>query len=125
MATKPILIAAGILLAAFLGYVAGSKTGSERASQRAGAEFRISVGVSHYQMLKDGEVERVKNRIGFLLWSELQDYERRYGVPAGTDRFARNYATAKVVADRHKPMPTDLGSVLATSLPPDIKLEIK
>lgn len=112
-------------MAAFLGYVAGSKIGPERARQRSDAQFRISVGLSHYQFLKDGEIERVQGRIGFLLWSEMREYERKYGVPSGADPFVRKFTAAKIIAEQNKPTMVDLGTVLATSLPPDIKLEIK
>ena len=45
-----------------------------------------------------------------------RDYERRFGVPTGSNRFAQNFAEAKAIADRVEGQLVPLSSAF-TNLP--------
>jgi len=120
---KRILIFVSIILAAAVGYVVGFKTGPERERQRSEMKFRVSVGLRLYHALEAGDTNKALGDVRFILWSDTLGYERAFGAPAGSDRFAPRFAEAKAITAEVGPtlvtnaqtFERDLNALLATN----------
>ncbi len=94
MKAKDIIIVALILAVAFLSY----RVGMQRAEKRKEVEFRLIMDKAMYEAAQRGDLQKVQSSTSILFLSDVRDYERRFGAPSGTDRFARDFATAQVMA---------------------------
>ena len=94
MKAKNAIIAALILVVAFLSY----RVRVHRAERRDEIEFRLLVDKAMYEASQRGNLQKVKDSTSILLLGDVRDYERRFGVPSGTNRFARDFATAQAMA---------------------------
>jgi hypothetical protein len=120
---KCILIFVSIVLAAAVGYVVGFNTGPERERQRSEMKFRVSVGLRLYHALEAGDTNKALGDVRFVLWGDTVGYERAFGVPAGSDRFATRFAEAKTITAQVGPslvtnaqtLAHDLKALLATN----------
>lgn len=90
MKTKVAIIISLIMIAA-LSFWIGSIVGAQRERERQEAEFRVTVGLSNYQIAEEGDMERLKGRMGILLLGSLRDYERRFLLLLGLGLWAGGY----------------------------------
>ena len=124
MKAKDVTIIVSLLIIAVLCFWLGRMVGAQRERERQEAEFRITVGLSNYQIAEEGNLERLKGRMGILLLGSVRDYERRFGEPSGTNRFARDFATAQGLAQTIESQLVPLSSI-ATSLGSNVTIKVE
>jgi len=124
MKAKDLIIVVSLLVIAVLCFWLGSMVGAQRERERQEAEFRITVGLSNYQIAEEGNVERLKGRMGILLLGSVRDYERRFGEPSGTNRFARDFAKAQGLAQTIESQLVPISSI-ATSLGSNVTIKVE
>lgn len=100
---KRIFILASVILAAVVGYTVGCKIKPEQERRRTEMKFRVSLGLRLYQALEAGDTNKALGDVRFVLWSDTVGYERAFGVPTGTDSFARGFAEAKAITAQVEP----------------------
>lgn len=122
MKAKDITIIALLLIIAVLCFWLGRRVGAQRERERQEAEFRITLGLSNYQIAKEGDLERLKSRMDILLLGSVRDYERRFGEPSGTNRFARDFAAARGLAQTIESQLVPVSSI-ATNLGSSVTIE--
>ena len=98
MKAKDIIIILLLLAVAVLCYAVGYRTGAQRTDQRKEAEFRLIMDKAMYEALSRGDLRKVHSSFSMFLLGDVRDYERRFGAPSGTNRLARDFAVAQVIA---------------------------
>lgn len=124
MKAKDLIIIFSLVVIAVLCFWLGSMVGAQRERERQEAQFRITVDLSSYQIAAEGNVERLKGRMGILLLGSVRDYERRFGEPSGTNRFARDFATAQGLAQTIESQLVPVSSI-ATSVGSNVTIRVE
>lgn len=119
MRTKDTIIVALLLIAALLGY----RVSVYRAEKRKEIEFRLVVDKAMYEASLRGDLQKVRRSSSILLLSDVRDYERRFGTPSGTDRFARDFAAAQLMAQSIEGQLVPIGSI-ATNLGSNVTIDL-
>ena len=65
------------------------------------AQYQLALSVSFYQTLERGEVETLQRRLGALVTSQSEYYERRFGQNADP-KFAPRLSEAQGIRDAHR-----------------------
>ena len=89
--------------------------GSQRAEKRREFEFRISVGKALEEAAQRGDLQKVQSFSATLLLGDVRYYEREFGAPSGTNRFARDFAAAHVMAQKIESQMVPLSSIFTNS----------
>ena len=98
MRAKDIIIAVLLLVVAVLCFFVGYHTGAQRVERRNEAEFRLIVDKAMYEAAQRGDLQKLQSSFSIILLSDVRDYERRFGAPSGTNRFARDFVAAQSMA---------------------------
>jgi hypothetical protein len=119
--TKFITIILAAAVAGAIGYAVGHRTGAESSVKRE-REGQLVLALRLYQTAQATNWAKVQSTLGIQVLGITRDYERRFGLPAGTNSFARHFTEAKSVADAVERTLVPVGSAF-TNLPlaPDFK----
>jgi hypothetical protein len=98
MKPKDIVIVILLLVVAGLWYWAAV----QRVDHQKDIKFRLITDKAMYEATQQGDIQKVQSSLSILLLSDVNDYELRYGVPSGTNRFAHDFAEAQVMATQIK-----------------------
>ena len=120
MKAQGIIIGVLLVVVVFLGY----RVSVYRAEKRKEIEFRLVMDKAMYEAAHAGDLTKVQSSASILLLSDVRDYQRRFGAPVGTSRFARDFATAKGMAQSIESQLVPLSSV-ATNLGSNITIRIE
>ena len=96
MKVKDIIIIALLLAVAVLCFHAGT----QRAVRKKDSAFRLITDKAMYEAAERGDLQKIKSSFGILVLSDVRDYERRFGAPTGTNRLARDFAQAQIIAQK-------------------------
>jgi hypothetical protein len=102
-----------LLVVAALCYIVGYRTGTQRIDQQKDADFRLIVDKAMYEAAQRGDLQKVQSSYSILLLSDVRDYERRFGAPSGTNRLARDFAAAQVMAKQIESRLVPISSIAA------------
>ena len=96
----------------------------DEAAREAQAHLVLSLAI--YQQLDRGEYQRAKSNLGIVVLGETRMYEHQFGVPTGTNVFAKKFVTAQTIAAQIESTLIPVSSAL-TNIPhaPDAKITIE
>src|SRR5712671_5511061 len=119
-----LLVLAGV--ACCFCYSLGYRAGRKESPLREARQGDLLIAVRTYQAAERTNWSKVQGVLGIQVLALTRDYERRFGVPKGTNRFVRDFAEAKAVANRVEAQLVPLSTAL-TNLPlsPDFKIELQ
>lgn len=106
----------------WFGYRAGTKDSPRRADREAQLVFAYRT----YQLVQTTNVSKVRTAVGMQLVQLTRDYERLFGTPAGTNRFAQRFPEIRAAATQFESQLVPLSAAL-TNLPlaPDLKVGVE
>lgn len=116
MRISHLIVAAVALLACVICYFVGFRAGTKQSPLSEARQGDLVIALRTYQAAERTNWTRVQSTLGIQVLALTRDYERRFGVPTGTNRFVQYFAEAKAVADRVESQLMPLSSVF-TNLP--------
>jgi hypothetical protein len=121
-----LIIAAIALVACVICYLVGFRAGTKQSPLSEGRQGDLVIALRTYQAAERTNWTKVQSTLGMQVLALTRDYERRFGVPTGTNRFVQYFAEAKAVADRVESQLVPLSSAF-TNLPltPNFKVGVK
>jgi hypothetical protein len=100
MRTAFVILVAVALLACLGCYVVGYRAGIEHSALRQERQGQVLYALSMYQAAEAANWTKVQSFLDTQIVAFTRDYERRFGVPSGTNVFDRRFMDAKLIADR-------------------------
>ena len=119
MRLKNILVVVLLVVLTVLSWYLWIRNAELRDQQVKHAEFDLNLNVSLYLTLKAGGVDKVQRSPGSTILGQTRDFERAYGVPAGTNSSAKQFARAQAIAAQ-----VETNLVPITSIFPDSKSSV-
>ena len=104
------------LALAVVSYLLGWSNVSVHDLEAREARGRLGLDLVIYQELERGEFQRAKEHLGMVILGQTRIYEQQYGVPTGTNSFAKKFATAQAIASQVESNLVPVSSIL-TNLP--------
>jgi hypothetical protein len=115
-----IIILIGVI-AYILSYVAGRRAGT-KVARRSEAEFNLMIALRTYQVVQGTNWAKARSNLGVVLYSRTRGYERKFGIPTGTNSFARAFVEAKALSARIErdlvPLNSIFTNVTVRTVPP-------
>jgi hypothetical protein len=71
----------------------------QREDRQKDAKFRLIADKAMFEATQRNDLQKVKSSLSIFLLSDVRDYERRFGVPSGTNRFTRDFVEAQAMAN--------------------------
>ena len=109
---RNIIIIVLSLVLAVVSYLLGWSNVSVRDLMARNARGDIGINLFIYQELERGEFQRAKEHLGMLILGQTRIYEQQYGVPTGTNSFAKKFIAAQVIASQVESNLVPLSSIL-------------
>jgi hypothetical protein len=81
-------------------YVVGFRAGIKQSPLREERQGQVLYALAMYQAAEATNWTGVQGFLSTQIVAFTRDYERRFGLPSGTDVFARRFPDAKLIADR-------------------------
>ena len=91
-----VLAIIGCCFCYWIGYRKGTKESIAQEERRG----NLFLALRLYQTMERTNYNKVERTLGGQVFALTRDYEQRYGIPIGTNRFVQHFAEAKAVADR-------------------------
>ena len=117
---KPSVIVVSALAAAAASGALGYWLGAHQEREVLGNHLRLNIAVNDalYHSAERGDSRQIQRVLGNVLLGDVRNYEDRFGAPAGTNGFARQFADAQIIANRVEKLPGPKSSPLTNSPPP-------
>lgn len=93
-------LALAAVIACIIFYFVGYRNGIKKSPLQEDRQGEVVFTLGAYKAAEATNWTKVQSFLSVELLSFTRDYERRFGVPNGTNTFARRFAEAKVIADR-------------------------
>ena len=98
MLKKYLILIASVILACVVAYLAGYHAGAKIPAEGA-RQASLIAAVTLYQSMETNQA-MAQRMLGRRIANVARDYEQRFGIPKGTNPFAKLFMGAKVIADR-------------------------
>lgn len=113
-----------VVLVVFACFIAGFRVGINKSPSRENLEGQIVFALTSYRALETTNVQKLHSCIDIQLVAYTREYERRFGVPNGTNAFDKRFAEAKEIADRVEKTLVPVGSGLQKALGTNYNVEM-
>jgi hypothetical protein len=125
MRISHLIIAVIALMACVVCYLVGFRAGTKQSPLSEARQGDLVIALRTYQAAERTNWTKVQSTLGMQVLALTRDYERKFGVPTGTNRFVQYFAEAKAVADRVESQLVPLSSAF-TNLPlaPNFKVTV-
>jgi hypothetical protein len=100
MNIRPLFFAVIAVIACIIFYLVGYRNGSKESPLQEDRQGEVVFTLGAYKAAEATNWTKVQSFLSVEIVSFTRDYERRFGVPSGTNSFANRFAEAKTVADR-------------------------
>ena len=126
MRTSHIIVVTLAIIACCFCYWLGFRTGAKESPLKGDREGHLFMALRMYQAMERTNYAKVQSTLAGQVFALTRDYERKYGIPIGTNRFAQTFAEAKAVANSFQKQLVPLGAAL-TNLPlaPSFKIGVE
>jgi hypothetical protein len=106
-------------------YTVGFRAGAKLSPLQQHCEGDLLLAVAMYQSAQATNWTKVKSTLGMEVLQWTRDYQKRFGVPTGTNVFARHFPEAQAIADTVERTLVPMSSIL-TNFPhtPDAKFDV-
>ena len=88
------------LIACLASYVMGYRAGIKQSPLREERQGQVIYALGMYKAAEATNWTKVQSFLDTQIVSFTRDYERRFGVPSGTNVFDKRFTDAKLIADR-------------------------
>src|SRR5688572_22489617 len=122
MRTSHIILALAGLIGCVACYSVGFLAGTRESPLREEHQGNLLIALRTYQAAERTNWIKVQSTLGIQVLALTRDYERRFGVPKGTNRFVQHFAEAKALADRTESQLVRLDSIF-TNVPSEPKVK--
>jgi len=119
-----LILIVSVILACVVTYFAGYHAGA-RIPAEGDRQASLILGVSLYQTMETNQA-MAQRILGRRIANVARDYERRFGIPKGTNAFAQLFMQAKAIADRMATAPVLSGEAstnVGTGPRPNVPVE--
>ncbi len=100
MRTAFVILITLCLLACLACYVVGYRAGVKQSPLREERQGQVLYALGMYQAAEATNWTKVQSFLDTQIVAFTRDYERRFGLPSGTNVFDRRFTDAKLIADR-------------------------
>lgn len=121
MRTFICLLCVAAIMACIASYFAGYRSGIRQSRMEEDQRGLVTLTLGGYKAAEATNWAKVKSLLTMEMIGFTRDYERRFGVPTGTNGFVARFAEAKVFADQIEkqlvPMQSGVQSAIGSNLP--------
>ncbi len=116
MHNKPLILAVVAFAACVVCYSVGYYSGTKQSLLEEDRRGLLMLTLSGYQAAQATNWTKVQSLLDVELLGFTRDYERYFGIPSGTNSFAKRFAEAKIIADQLEKQAVPISSIV-TNLP--------
>ena len=113
-----------LLIACVLCYVLGYHSGSKQSPLREDREGELVYALGMYHAAEATNLTKLHSFLDIKILSYTRDYERRFGVPPGTNSFAKYFAEAQILAGQIEKRLVPV-SAIGTALGSNITVDVE
>lgn len=126
MSIKIPILAMAVGIACIVCYLFGFRSGIKQSRHKEDQQGLVVLTLAGYKAAESNNWPKVKSLLRVELLGFTREYERRFGVPVGTNIYTKKFQEAKTIADRiEKEMVpvSSLGAILGSNVTVRIKKE--
>ena len=126
MRISHLILAAVALIACCFCWWFGYRAGTKESPAKKDKEGQLTLMYHTYRMVEITNWSKVHTAVGMQLLGLTRDYERRFGVPTGTNSFAQRFPQIQASATQFQSQLVPLSAAF-TNLPlaPDFKVGVE
>ena len=125
MSKKSVFFSAVAITAMVVCFFVGYRMGVQKSLLKEDREGLVAVTLGAYQAAEATNWTKVQSILSVELFGFTREYERHYGLPTGTNGFAKHFAEAKTIADQIEKRMVPVTSALQSALGSNITVKIE